>query len=241
MEFRWRDTFGLEGKEPFTLAITGRDDEAPSLACENLPRQKVVLDSEQLSFKVHAQDDFGVRRVGMEWQGMDDPGISKPAKGERILGAGGQDRESLELAGTFSAKSLGIEPQPVQVADVRRGLPPRPAAGVLAALHVLRAHPRAACDLDHRTAQPVAPPGDRGQGPRDAVVETNKELRALAAADLDKPENRRGSRTRRSAERSNGRRLSGLVSSGEDLSSRRCETPSSASATWRSGPRCSRS
>ena len=115
MEFRWKDTFGLEGKEPFSLSIAGRDDEAPSLACEDLPRQKVVLDSELLSFKVHAQDDFGVRRVGMEWQGMDIPDVSKPAKGERILGAGGQDQESLELAGTFSAKSLGIEPQPVQV------------------------------------------------------------------------------------------------------------------------------
>ena len=71
IEFRWQDKLGLAGKEPFTLAITGREDEAPSLTCEDLPRQKVVLDSEQLSFKVRAQDDFGIKRVGIDWQGVE--------------------------------------------------------------------------------------------------------------------------------------------------------------------------
>ena len=47
--------------------------------------------------------------------------------------------------------------------------------------------------------------------------ETNKQLRALAAADLDKPENRRKIENQASAERQNGRRLSALVVSGEDL------------------------
>ena len=47
IEFQWRDEFNLAGKEPFTLTVTPCDDEAPSLACEDLPRAKVVLDSEQ--------------------------------------------------------------------------------------------------------------------------------------------------------------------------------------------------
>ena len=42
-------------------------------------------------------------------------------------------------------------------------------------------------------------------------------MRTLAAADLDKPENRRRIENQASAERQNGRRLSGLVVSGEDL------------------------
>jgi hypothetical protein len=104
MEFRWRDTYGLEGKEPFSLAINGREDEAPSLTCEDLPRQKVVLDSEQLGFTIRSQDDFGIKRVGMVWEGVDDPAVSKPARGERILAAGGHDKESLVVGGTFSAK-----------------------------------------------------------------------------------------------------------------------------------------
>ena len=217
MELRWRDTFGLEGKEPFTLAITGRDDEAPSLACENLPRQKVVLDSELLSFTIHAQDDFGVRRVGMEWLGVDLPEISKPAKGERILGAGGQDRESLELAGTFSAKSLGIEPQPVQVRMfVEDYLPGRPRVySPPYTFYVLTPEQHAIWITEqlsrwHRQAIEVK---DREM----QLHETNKQLRALAADQLDKPENRRKIENQASAERANGRRLTGLVNSGEML------------------------
>ncbi len=32
-----------------------------------------------------------------------------------MLGAGGYDQTSLELSGTFCAKTLGIEPQPIQL------------------------------------------------------------------------------------------------------------------------------
>ncbi|HEV3120958.1 MAG TPA: hypothetical protein VGY53_03610, partial [Isosphaeraceae bacterium] len=115
LEFRWRDQFGLAGKEPFALTITGCDDEPPSVGCDYLQHQKVVLDTEVLSFKVRAQDDFGVKRVGMEWQGVEDPVAKTFPKGERILALGGGDKDSLELTGTFSAQALGIEPQPVVV------------------------------------------------------------------------------------------------------------------------------
>ena len=216
VELRWQDTFGLDGKEPFTLAINGREDEAPTIACENLPRQKVVLDSELLNFKLHAQDDFGVQRVGMEWQGIDDL-ISKPAKGERILGAGGQDKDSLELAGTFSAKGLGIDPQPVQVRmfveDYRPGRarvysPPytfyvlTPEQHALWITEQLSRWHRQAIEVKDREMQ---------------LHEANKELRSLSAEELDKPENRRKMERQASAEHANGRRLTTLSNAGDRL------------------------
>ena len=116
LEFQWEDEFGLAGKAPFTLAITGRDDEAlASIVCEDLPRLKVVLDSETLTFKLRAADDFGVKLVGLEWQGIDQAAVEKPAQGERVLAAGAHDKDALEAAGTFSAVALGIEPQPINV------------------------------------------------------------------------------------------------------------------------------
>ena len=115
LEFRWKDTFGLAGKEPFLLAVTARDDEAPTLSCEDLPRLRVVLDTELLSFKVRAQDDFGIKRIGLEWHGLESPVVKSPAIGERVLAAGGHEKDELEIVGTFSAKSLGIEPQPIDV------------------------------------------------------------------------------------------------------------------------------
>src|SRR5439155_25380296 len=103
IEFRWQDQFGLGGKDPFVLAINGVVDEAPSVACDGLPTRKVVLDSEQLSFKVTARDDFGVKRVGVEWRGVDKVNFRNPATGEKLRSAGGPDKARLELAGTCSA------------------------------------------------------------------------------------------------------------------------------------------
>jgi hypothetical protein len=217
IEFRWQDRFGLAGKEPFSLAITGRDDEAPTLSCDDLPRQKVVLDSELLNFKIRAQDDYGVRRVGMEWQGVENPVIKNPARGERILAAGGNDKDSLELAGNFSAKSLGIEPQPVQVRLFAEDyFPGRPRIYSPAyTFYVLSPEQHAIWLTEqlskwHRQAMEV----------RDRELQlnaTNKELRALPPDELDRPETRRKIENQAAGERTNGRRLSGLVVSGEDL------------------------
>src|SRR5207244_8377169 len=108
VEFQWRDRFGLGGKEPFVLSISGKDDEAPSIGCDGLPTRRVVLDTEHLTFKAVAKDDYGVKQVGMEWKGIDKTNFKSPAAGERILAAGGPDKERLDVAGTFSAKSLAI-------------------------------------------------------------------------------------------------------------------------------------
>ena len=115
LKFQWKDEFGLGGQEDFTVSITARDDDAPTLTCEDLPRQKIVLDSETLTFKVRAQDDFGIKVVGIEWDGADKNAVSKPAKGEEILAAGASEKETLDLTGTFCAKTLQIEPQPLNV------------------------------------------------------------------------------------------------------------------------------
>ena len=154
----------------------------------------------------------------------------------------GNDKETLEVGGTFSAKSLGIEPQPIDVRDLRRGLLPRPRAGLLAAVHALRAQRRAARDLAHRAAQQVAPPVAGSARPRDAALRDQQ-----AAARLSR--RRAGPARDPPADREPGRRPSGPTAGGcrtwsrpaKTWSSRPCATRSSASAISRSGPRCCRS
>ena len=217
LEFRWLDQFGLAGKEPFVLSITGREDEAPSLACEDLPRQKVILDTELLSFKVKAQDDFGIKQIGIDWQGVDSPIESKPAKGESLLAAGGHDKESLDISGTFSAKSLGIEPQPVQVRLFAEDyLPGRERVYSPPYLfYVLNAEQHAIWVTEqlskwHRQSLEVR---DKEM----QLYDTNKQLRAMTGEELDRPETRRKIENQAAAERANGRRLSSLAVNGEDL------------------------
>jgi hypothetical protein len=217
LQLAWKDRLGLTGKEPFTLAIAGHDDEPPSLVCEGLPRQKVVLDSEMLSFKIHARDDFGVKRVGLEWLGIEDPAITKPTKGERVLAAGGNDKEALDVGGTFSAKSLNIEPQLIRArVFVEDYFPNRKRVYAPASfLYVLSPEQHAIWLTEqlnkwHRQSLEVR---DREM----QLYETNKQLRALSPQELDRPETRRRIENQAAAEWANGRRLSNLVRTGEDL------------------------
>jgi hypothetical protein len=215
--FTWKDEFGLAGKEPFTLSVTGQDDEPPSLFVEDLPRQKVVLDSELLSFKITARDDYGVKCVGLEWQGIENPIVKTLAKGERLLAAGGNDREALEVSGTFSAKTLDITPQPIVVrVFVEDYFPGRERVySSPHMLYVLTAEQHAIWITEqmskwHRQSLEVR---DREM----QLYETNKQLRELSQDELDQPDTRRRIEGQASAEKANGRRLSNLVTTGDDL------------------------
>jgi hypothetical protein len=217
MELQWQDHFGLTGREPFVVTINGREDEAPSIACDGLPQRKVVLDSEQLDFKVTAQDDYGVKQVGMEWRGIDTTNFKNPAAGERILAAGSPDKELLELPGTFAATALGIEPQPIQLRlFVEDYLPGRPRVySPTCLLYILTPEQHAIWLTEqlskwHRQSLDVR---DREM----QLFEINKQLRQLSPEEINRAENRRRIENQAEAERANGRRLSNLVVSGEDL------------------------
>lgn len=217
MEFTWRDELGLKGEQPFRLNITSHEDEPPTLACENLSRQRVVLDSEQLVFEVRAHDDFGVKQVGMEWQGVENAVVAQPAHGERMLSAGGHDQVQVTAAGTFSAASLEIEPQPIVLRVFAEDYFPgrERVYSPPYVLYVLNADQHAIWMTEqlskwHRQSLEVR---DREM----RLYETNKELRGLPADVLDQADTRRRIENQASAERSNGRRLSRLASIGETL------------------------
>lgn len=213
----WRDADGLAPLAPFVLAIESHDDEPPTVTCQGLPRQKVVIVSEQLSFSVMAQDDFGVREIGLEWRGEGDGETSAETQGERVLAAGGPDRDHLDVTGTFCAQALGIAPQPVDVRvyaedflpNRKRVYSPPFTLYVLSAedhalwlTEQLNRWQRHALEVNERELQ---------------LHQTNRELRALPVAELDEPETRKRIERQAAAERSNGGRLTRLVASGDEL------------------------
>ncbi len=114
MALTWRDQDGLSGREPFQLLLQSTEDERPSVASQELPRQAVLLESEQVNFNALAADDFGVKRIGMSWRSLDNS-LAAPLEGEKLLSPGGPDKSSLQCAATFSAKALGIPAQPIEV------------------------------------------------------------------------------------------------------------------------------
>jgi len=217
LQFRWQDQLGLTQREPFELTVNAVEDEAPTLICDGLPRQAVVLDSEVLNFTTRASDDFGIRRIGLMWRGIDMGVVQHPAEGERALAAGDHDAADVDAIGTFSATSLGIEPQPIELfvwaEDYLPGRnriysPPH-------VLYILTPDQHAIWMTEqlskwHRQALDVR---DREK----QLYEKNKELRDLPPEQLDDEENRRTIERQASAEQSNGRRLRSLGMRGDEL------------------------
>ncbi|MBC7820923.1 MAG: hypothetical protein IAG10_28905, partial [Planctomycetaceae bacterium] len=120
-------------------------------------------------------------------------------------------------AGTFSASSLGIEPQPIQVRlFVEDYFPGRERVySPVYTFYVLNPEQHAIWVTEmlskwHRQSLEVR---DREM----ALHETNKALRELSPSELDQPDNRKRIETQAAAERANGRRLSNLALNGEDL------------------------
>jgi hypothetical protein len=213
----WKDEFGLAGKDTFKLSMTAQEDEVPTLVCEDLPRRKVVLDSEQIVFKIRARDDFGVKEVGMQWRGKPSESVARPAAGEMLLAPGGTDKTLLELAGTFKATSLDIEPQPIDLRIFAVDYYPERKRVYSApfTLYVLSPEQHAIWITEqlsrwHRQALEVR---DREM----QLYETNKELHGLSAAELDTQENRRRLENQAAAEQANGRRLTNLTANGQNL------------------------
>ncbi len=162
------------------------DDEAPSLACENLPKQAVVLDSELIKFVIHTADDYGVKQVGIAWRSAEES--ITDISGDKVLAAGGPHEVALETQATFSAVSLGISPQPIELrAWAEDYYPDRGRVySEPHVLYVLTSEQHAIWMAEqlnkwHRQSLEVR---DREL----QLYETNKQLRALSAEELERPE-----------------------------------------------------
>lgn len=209
----WRDVDGLEPRDPLVLRMNAVDDEAPRLAARRETPEQVVLDSEVVAFDVDVLDDFGVRRMGLEWRSVNDDNT----KGEKIAAAGEPEKKTLAAKATFCATRDGVEPQTLELrAWADDYLPERKRAYSAAfVLHVLNKTDHALWLTEQfgKWLEAARESYEREQ----QLHATNRELRQLDAADLDRPENRRKIATQASAETANAARLSALNQSGRSL------------------------
>lgn len=116
LQFAWCDEAGLSGRTPFGLKVARRGDEPPQVDCRGLDRATAIFEEETLVFRVEAEDDFGVKRIGLKWEVVDAaPG--KPAapaaealRGASELAAGKPQDRRLAAETRFSPLALGIGP-----------------------------------------------------------------------------------------------------------------------------------
>ncbi|WP_461784443.1 hypothetical protein [Prosthecobacter sp.] len=209
----WQDRDGLTPREPLVLRINAIEDEAPRLAARRETPEQVVLDSEVVAFDVNVEDDFGIRRTGLEWRSVNDD----KTQGDKIAAAGEPEKKTLAAKATFSATRDGVEPQTLEIrAWAEDYLPNRKRAYSAAfLLHVLNKTDHALWLTEQfgKWLESARETYEREQ----QLHATNKELREMSAAELDRPENRRKIAQQASAENANATRLGALNQSGRSL------------------------
>lgn len=217
-ELSWTDKHGLTPRDPFVLKINALDDSAPIIGCELLDRKRVILEGDTVKFDLNISDDFGIRKVGLEWQGIPDALRNpNPAKGERVVSAGDPEQTDVNTVATFSAKTEGLKPQSFKIrAFAEDYLPDRERAySAVYTLHVLSADEHFAWMTEQMS---------RWLRQAEGVYEhelqlhdQNRQLRQLSPEELDDPKARRKIAQQAAAERANGARLGALTANGKRL------------------------
>ena len=218
MHLTWRDRFGLAAREPQVLRFEALNDEAPTVALNKLKNNQVVISNEVLAFEIQAADDFGVKRIGLEWEGIRNPIHNpEPTSGEKIVSAGTPTADTVTVAATFSPKRERVKPQSLRLrAYAEDYLPNRDRIySSHLVLHVLTPSEHfkwlvgqmqlwtgAAKDVHDKELQ---------------LHQINRELRDLSPETLDDPAQRKRIQEQAAAERANAARLDSLVETGTEL------------------------
>ncbi|MCE2400032.1 hypothetical protein J4G08_03995 [Candidatus Poribacteria bacterium] len=218
MQLTWRDRFGLAVSEPQVLQFEAQDDTVPTVAITKLKNNQVVLSTEVLTFEIQAGDDFGVKRIGLEWEGIKNPIQNpNPAIGEKTVSSGSPTSEALTVPATFSVERENIKPQSLRLrAFAEDYFPNRERVqSPQIVLHVLTPAEHfkwligqmqlwagAAKDVHDKELQ---------------LHQTNLELQDLSPMELDDPAQRKKLQNQASAERANAAKLDSLIQSGTEL------------------------
>lgn len=67
LTFEWTDIFGLRCASPYRMELINRTDEPPLISGEGLGDNVAILPDEVLEWKLGARDDFGLKRVWLQY------------------------------------------------------------------------------------------------------------------------------------------------------------------------------
>lgn len=217
-QFLWKDIDGLKPRDPLVIKVNAVEDQPPKIVARRDSLEQVVLDSEVVTFDVTTHDDFGVKRIGLEWVGsLTSEDGKTPIHGEKVAAAGGAEKKELQALATFCATREGVGPQTLEVrAWTEDYLPGRDRSRSASfVLHVLNKTDHAIWLTEQfgKWLEAAKESYEREQ----QLHQINKELRALSVEDLERPENRRRASQQAVAENANAARLDGLTQSGRSL------------------------
>ena len=93
-DFTWRDQLGLTNASPWRLSVLPQKDTAPQPDLPDLPRPFAMLASDVLHIHATAEDDYGVRDLGLNWEVVSDgPGGESLTTEAKIMAPSSKDKK----------------------------------------------------------------------------------------------------------------------------------------------------
>jgi len=82
----WRDALGPSPREALKFQIVSREDAAPKITAKLEGPERTILSTEVVALDVDASDDFGIREIGLRWEG-EKAKVGSKYRGSRHSGA----------------------------------------------------------------------------------------------------------------------------------------------------------
>lgn len=111
--FTWRDEFGLESAAPWLLTLQSRPDTPPEVQCPEMPAVTAILEEEVLEIKVSAEDDYGLRELGVAWECQKRQETNVAARQEVQVQGGASQARTLTGSYRFAPALLRLPPDSV--------------------------------------------------------------------------------------------------------------------------------
>ncbi|QJE94603.1 hypothetical protein [Luteolibacter luteus] len=218
LPIQWTDQLGLKGEDGFEIRVDALPDEAPGIYIQGLPRQHVMLPEETVDFEVLSEDDFGIRRIGLEWSGEFTRATDeKPASGEIELATGGPAMNRLSGNPAFSPQAYQIRPQKLTLrAWAEDYMPGRQRAFSEPVTLFILTHDEHAQMLKTQFDRAIGELEDLARRERN-LYEENQRLERLAPEDLRKEENLKRLEAQQEAEKQQAERMKDLAEKMEKL------------------------
>ena len=116
LPLQWTDIHQLQSKKPTLLTIEQLIDSPPNVYLQDIAEETYVLADSSIQFAIQAEDDYGLKHVGIEWQGeFTKASPMDPAKGEIPLIQGSPNTRSLSESVDFSFPAYNIIPQKLTI------------------------------------------------------------------------------------------------------------------------------
>lgn len=217
--FAWTDEFGLEGDSTFKLRVEAIKDTPPSAYIQGVERQIVILPEETIEFDALAEDDFGLKELGIEWYGeaSNTATPSGLAKGEMKLMPGSPADRRLANKTAFCPATQKITPQKLILrAYTLDYLPKRGRVYSEPITLFILTRDEHAQMLKNQFDRVVGELEDATRREQNAYEE-NQRLERLAPEELQKEENRKRIEAQQKAEQENKQRIEDLEKRMEQL------------------------